>query len=330
LSDTSSVPRGQTAALPGAALAVFRLAAGFTFLAVAMGSVVCATGSGAGCPTWPGCGPDALTPQWRLEPVIEFTHRVVAVGAGPLVLAAALTAMRLHFVDRWVRILPWFALAGALAAGAFGRLVVLSGMPSWVGAVDLVSALTSMITIGVAASRLAPRQVPPLVSRDPRARSVRVSRWHAVQVSQLAAASVVVLIALHTTGLFAAGVGSFTRCLGWPLWRIVDTDRYPWLQGLRLGMAVLATALVAGTAAAAVRQAGLRLWGIGIGALLAAELLIGSSIRGGGFGIVMAAVYSLVACTLLWGLGLLAAVARVRRLTPYGASQEPNTLRSAG
>jgi cytochrome c oxidase assembly protein subunit 15 len=330
LSDTSSVPQGQAPVPPGAALAVFRLAAGFTFLAVAMGAVVCATGSGAGCPTWPGCGPDTLAPQWQLEPVIEFTHRVIAVGAGPLLLAAALTAMRLHFVDRWVRILPWFALVGALAAGAFGRLVVLSGMPTWAGAVDLVSALASMTMMGVAASRLTPRQVPPLEPRDPSARSVLVSRWRAVQVSQLAVTSVVVLIALHATGLFAAGAGSVTRCLGWPLWRMVNTDLYPWLQGLRLGMVVLATALVAGTAAAAVRQTGLRLWGIGIAALLVAELLIGFSIRGGGFGIVVAAVYSLVACTLLWALGLLAAVARVRRFTPYGAPQEPATLRSGG
>lgn len=312
-SDTSSVPQVQAPAPPGTALTVFRLAAGLTFLAVAMGSVVCATGSGAGCPTWPGCGPDTLAPQWQLEPVIEFTHRMVAVGAGLLILASALTAMRLQFVDRWVKILPWVALAGGLAAGAFGRLVVLSGMPTWLGAVDLVSALTSMTVMGVAASRLTPRQEPP-VPRHPGARSVPVSRWRAVRVSHLAAASVVVLIAMQVTGLFAAGAGSFTRCLGWPLWRILNSDRYPWLQGLRLGMAVLAAALVAGTAAAAFGYAGMRRWGIGIGALLAAELLIGLAIRGDRFGIVVAVVYSLVACTLLWGLGLLAAVARVQRV----------------
>ena len=54
-----------------ATLTVFRLAALFTFLAVAMGAVVCATKSGASCPTWPGCRPDRLAPQWRLSPVIE-------------------------------------------------------------------------------------------------------------------------------------------------------------------------------------------------------------------------------------------------------------------
>ncbi len=47
---------------PAATLTVFRLAALFTALAVAMGSVVCATGSGAACATWPGCQPGQIAP----------------------------------------------------------------------------------------------------------------------------------------------------------------------------------------------------------------------------------------------------------------------------
>ena len=85
---------------------VLPLAALFTFLAVAMGAVVCATGSGDPCPTWPGCRPDQTAPQWQLSPLTEFTHRVVAMAAGPLVLAAAVVSRRLPGPDRWVRILP--------------------------------------------------------------------------------------------------------------------------------------------------------------------------------------------------------------------------------
>jgi cytochrome c oxidase assembly protein subunit 15 len=106
---------------------VFRLAVLFTFLAVAMGAVVCATGSGA---SWPGCRPDQIGPQMQLSPLIEFTHRVVAMAAGPLVLAAAVMSRRLPGTYRWVRIMPRVALVGTLAAGAFGRLVVLSGLPT--------------------------------------------------------------------------------------------------------------------------------------------------------------------------------------------------------
>jgi len=53
----------KNAAPSTAALTIFRLAALFTFLAVAMGAVVCATGSGAACPTWPGCRPGQIAPQ---------------------------------------------------------------------------------------------------------------------------------------------------------------------------------------------------------------------------------------------------------------------------
>src|SRR5450755_4024379 len=106
------------------ATTVFRLAALFTFLAVAMGAVVAATKSGASCPTWPGCRADHLTPQWQLNPVIEFTHRVVAMTACPLVLGAAVMSTRLSWSSRGLRFLPWVALVGVVAAAAFGRLAV--------------------------------------------------------------------------------------------------------------------------------------------------------------------------------------------------------------
>jgi cytochrome c oxidase assembly protein subunit 15 len=87
----------------------------FTFLAAAMGAVVCSTGSGAGCPTWPGRHPDTIATQWRLSPMIEFAHRVAAIGAGPLVLAAAVMALRLPGADLRVTFLPWVALTGTRA-----------------------------------------------------------------------------------------------------------------------------------------------------------------------------------------------------------------------
>jgi hypothetical protein len=40
------------------------------------------------------------------------------------------------------------ALVGAPAAGAFGPLVALSGLPTWLGAMDLFGALTAMTAMG--------------------------------------------------------------------------------------------------------------------------------------------------------------------------------------
>jgi len=305
-----------------AALTVFRLAALFTFLAVAMGAVVCATGSGASCPTWPGCRPDQITPQWQLSPLIEFTHRVVAMAAGPLVLAAAVMSRRLPGPDRWVRILPLVALAGALAAGAFGRLVVLSGLPTWLGAVDLFCALTAMTAMGVAAVMVG-APAPDSSSRS-------AAGWRPAQVRSLAAMSVMVLVVMHVTGIFAAAPLSYTRCMGWPIWQLIDSDLHPWLQILRLGLAGLGAALVITTAVVAARNEWLRRWGIVLATLFAAEMVLGLVIRAGGINAGVAAVYSVLAVALLSCLGLLMAVAWSARvdtdatpLQPAAPSREP-------
>ena len=312
-------------AAPTAAVTVFRLAALFTFLAVAMGAVVCATGSGASCPTWPGCQPDQITPQWQLNPMIEFVHRVVAMTAGPLVLAAAVMSRRLPGHDRWARILPLVALAGALAAGAFGRLVVLSGLPTWAGAVDFFCALTAMTAMGVAAVRVgAPRGYRPGLALRPAA------TWRPVQVRNLAGLSVIVVVVMHVTGIFAAARLSYTRCMGWPIWQLIDTDLHPRLQAVRLVLAVLAAALVVSTAVVAARNERLRRWGLLIAMVFAAEMVLGLVIRAGGINAGVAAAYSVLAVALLFSLGLLMAVAWSAQiaadatpLPPLEPSREP-------
>jgi len=286
---------------PTAVLTVFRLAALFTFMAVAMGAVVCATGSGASCPTWPGCRPDQIAPQWQLSPLIEFTHRVVAMTAGPLVLAAAVISRRLQGPNRWVRILPWVALAGALAAGAFGRLVVLSGLPAWLGAVDLFAALTAMTAMGVSAVMVG--------APAPHAASRSAADWHPVLVSRLASSSLTVLVAMHVTGILAAGPNSYTRCMGWPIWQRIDTDLHPLLQDLRLGLAGLGAALVITTAVVAVRNERLRRWGIVLATLFTAEIVLGLVIRSWELDTGVAAAYSVLAVALVSCLGLLMTVA---------------------
>ena len=293
------MPKNASAPSP-ATPTVFRLAALFTFLAVAMGALVCATGSGASCPTWPGCRPGQITPQWQLSPLIEFTHRVVAMSAGPLVLAAAIMSRRLHGPNRWVRILPLIALAGALAAGAFGRAAILSGIPTWMGGIDLFSALTAMTSMGVAAVMVGS------AARGPARRSAPGPQ--PLRLFPLAAMSLAVLVAMHVSGIFAAGKGSYTRCLGWPIWQRIDTDLQPWLQNVRLGLAGLGAVLVLTTVVVAVRDDRLRRWGIALGTLFAAEMVLGQVIRAAGLNKGAAAGYSVMAVALVSCLGLLMAV----------------------
>lgn len=299
---------------PTAAVTVFRLAALFTFLAVAMGAVVCATGSGASCPTWPGCRPDQITPQWQLNPMIEFVHRVVAMSAGPLVLAAAVMSRRLAGPNRWVRILPLVALAGALAAGAFGRLTVLSSLPTWLSGVDLFSSLTAMTVMGVAAV---------MVGEPVSDFRVRLAQWHSGQVRSLSAMSLGVVVAMHVTGIFVAAPMSYTRCMGWPIWQLIDTDFHPWLQVARLGLAALGAALVISTVVVAVRQEPLRGWGIALAMLFGAEMLLGLVIHAGGISAGVAAAYSVLAVALLSCLGLLTTVAWAASVDSGAASGQP-------
>lgn len=306
-----------------ATLTVFRLAAIFTFLAVAMGALVCATGSGASCPTWPGCRPGQITPQWQLSPLIEFTHRVVAMSAGPLVLAAAIMSRRLHGPNRWVRILPLIALAGALAAGAFGRAAILSGIPTWMGGIDLFSALTAMTSMGVAAVMVGS------AARGPARRSAPGPQ--PLRLFPLAAMSLAVLVAMHVSGIFAAGKGSYTRCLGWPIWQRIDTDLQPWLQNVRLGLAGLGAVLVLTTVVVAVRDDRLRRWGIALGTLFAAEMVLGQVIRAAGLNKGAAAGYSVLAVALVSCLGLLMAVTwPTREVAPAEATPQQPELAGVG
>jgi cytochrome c oxidase assembly protein subunit 15 len=309
-------PMPKDACAPSTAVVtVFRLAALFTFLAVAMGAVVCATGSGASCPTWPGCRPSEIAPQWALSPLIEFTHRVVAMTSGPLVLGAAVMSLRLRASNRWVWILPLVALIGALAAGAFGRVAVLSTLPTWLGAVDLFCALSAMTAMGVAAVMVG--------APGPDRRSRSAAEPHRMQVTKLAGTSLTVLVLMHVTGIFAAGAHSYTRCLGWPIWQLVGTDLHPWLQELRLGLAGLAAALVVTTAVVSARNPRLRGWGIVIAALFAAEMVLGLVIRARDLNTAVAAAYSVLAVALLSGVGLLMALTWPAPVVTDGTSWQP-------
>jgi heme a synthase len=213
-----------------------------------------------------------------------------------------------------VRILPRVALVGALAAGALGRLVVLSGLPTWLGAVDLFCALTAMTAMGAAAV-MAGAPAPDSSSRS-------ATELHPVQVRPLAALSLTVLVVMHVTGI-SAGPHSYTRCTGWPIWQRIDSDLHPWLQDLRLGLAGLGAALVVTTAVVAARNERLRWWGIVLATLFAAEMVLGLAIHARELNSGVAAAYSVLAVALLSCLGLLTAVASAARVATDGTPLQP-------
>lgn len=101
-------------------------------LIVVTGGLVRLTGSGLGCPTWPLCEGDSLTPvihdAMTFHPFVEYGNRMlsVLVGVGALVTVWA--------VRRWARDrtpmmgLAWSVLGLTVGQGVFGGITVLTGL----------------------------------------------------------------------------------------------------------------------------------------------------------------------------------------------------------
>ncbi|HXQ18193.1 MAG TPA: COX15/CtaA family protein [Acidimicrobiales bacterium] len=117
-------PRGLPAVSPQLfrRLVIASLAA--VCLIVVTGAAVRLTGSGLGCPNWPSCTHQHLTPALSFHPVIEFANRMVTVLLTIVVGATVLGALRRR---PYRRDLLWLAvglLIGVLAQAGLGGLVV--------------------------------------------------------------------------------------------------------------------------------------------------------------------------------------------------------------
>jgi cytochrome c oxidase assembly protein subunit 15 len=115
---------------------------------VVTGGVVRLTGSGLGCPTWPRCTEESLTPHgaYDVHSTIEFGNRMltwvlVAVAVGTF--AAALQSGRRDLVKLSVVI-----ALGIPAQAVIGGITVLTDLNPWIVSLHL---LCSMAIIGVAA-----------------------------------------------------------------------------------------------------------------------------------------------------------------------------------
>jgi cytochrome c oxidase assembly protein subunit 15 len=267
----------------------YRLAVGFTLGAVVLGSAVCATESGAACPTWPGCFQGAVTPN-GLQSGIEFTHRVVAFLSLVFLGLAAWEGRRLS--DRRLRWFPRAALVMAIASGVFGMMIILFRLPLVLGLIDVGAALTALSLMTYAAVRLD-------------------SPGPGTRLSGAAWATQVIVILMHLLGIVVAGKGSFVRCLGWPVWRIVGSDSYPALQGVRIALGLIAVALLVVVLVVAWRRADLRSSAMLLAGALVVELVMGQLIVGQFTGVEsrsigIAGAYSMLAGLIVWLIALLA------------------------
>lgn len=282
---------------------VFRVAAALLFTTIVLGSVVCATDSSSACPAWPVCYADQVAPlpqfEWLNNPVIEFVHRFIAFLS--LVFTGWAGWLGRRSADVRVRLFPWVALGLAVGSAVFGMMIILFTLPLGLALIDVGGAMVAMTMMTISSAAVTSRV-------DGGSPSVR----------RLGLGALVVLISMHLLGIVVAGVtsagtGSFTRCISWPLWLVLDIDKYPALQVARIVMAAAALVLIAATVAKAARSPKLRMPAVVLAALTVLELALGLLIRAQGLALTqtnginatLAVLYTALASGIVWALGYL-------------------------
>jgi cytochrome c oxidase assembly protein subunit 15 len=269
------------------------VASALTCLLITLGGIVCVTGSAAGCPDWPGCY-GRIVPPPQVNAIIEYLHRFTAALTSPAILAAAIVGWRRTRSIRLVSRPPVIAIPFLLAVIAFGALAVLRGLPRGLAAVDLGSALIVLALMVVATAAASARRANPDLPD-------RLSIRDAPLALGALGATFVVLV----SGVLAAGKGSLTRCLGWPMLRPMLNDLPGWPQAARLLAAALASvlivALVLNAWRAQRRRTAYRIVATAAGVLLLVEIGSGVLMMAAGFSIAPLAV-SVASAAVLWGL----------------------------
>ncbi|PKB63618.1 MAG: hypothetical protein BZY80_06340 [SAR202 cluster bacterium Io17-Chloro-G2] len=182
---------------------------------VVLGGVVRVTGSGLGCPDWPLCH-GGIFPPLELQPVIEYSHRLVASAlVGPLVLATCIAAWMTHRRDRWIVVPATVAVVLLIGQALLGGVTVLTELPGGIVAAHLALAqalLGTLILLLVVSHR------GPFIwgrTTDEIDETGGIEGAGKFPKSMLAAA--VAVYALILTGSFVTAAGATAACTTWPL-----------------------------------------------------------------------------------------------------------------
>jgi heme A synthase len=173
----------------------------------------------------------------RIDAIIEYTHRFVAVLTSPVIFAAAIVSWQRTRSVRWVSRPLLIAIVFLLAVVVFGAFAVLTGLLPGVAALDLGSALMVLAlvltTTVVAFARRSDPTLPDRISF--RSSFAKLTLW-----------ALVAVFLLLVSGVLVASGGSGVRCLGGPLYGgpLLPVDFRTWLQLLRLFAAGVASLLI--------------------------------------------------------------------------------------
>ncbi|MGH9405535.1 MAG: COX15/CtaA family protein [Terriglobia bacterium] len=183
----------------------------YDVLVILWGTVVRATGSGAGCGDhWPLCGGQVIPHQAQIATLIEFAHRLTSALAVALVVVLVYLALRRFSKGHAARRYAWAALFFTLTEGLIGAALVLLGDTGQnvsisrvvVLSFHLVNTFLLLASVALAASSASSVNATPSLSppRDPGAPPRARSRGLIVAY----AAGFVGTLALAVTGTIAA------------------------------------------------------------------------------------------------------------------------------
>ncbi|MHB8512892.1 MAG: heme o synthase [Actinomycetota bacterium] len=117
-----------------------------TFLLVAAGGLVRATGSGVACPHWPGCNKGRFFPPLEIHALIEWSHRTIAGILIALIAVVAFIALRTYRDRKEIWIPAVASGAMVIVQAILGAIVVNKVLsPGWVTA----HVATAMVLIAV-------------------------------------------------------------------------------------------------------------------------------------------------------------------------------------
>jgi protoheme IX farnesyltransferase len=184
-----------------------------TLALIAIGSLARLHSAGSGCGNdWPRCNGTWLPPLgW--EPLVEYTHRVIAVAVIVFAATTALTAFKTPGVSHKGRLFAAAGLGAILVQSVVGGFAARWSAPASIAILHLVSAMlflgfALMTLAAVAAARGTPRWLADLG----RASGTSVDRPFAI----VAAAGAAIALILLIFGASTSATGAIA-CATWPL-----------------------------------------------------------------------------------------------------------------
>jgi cytochrome c oxidase assembly protein subunit 15 len=268
------------------------------FALVVLGGVVRVTGSGLGCPDWPGCDGGVLPPL-DSKAIIEFSHRVVAsLVVGPLILFLFVAAWLRYRRELWVLVPATLAFGLVIGQAMLGGATVLSELPGG----------TVMAHLAVGEALVAVLVILAVVAyRGPLA--IKMPDWGVGETRRFPALIVIAGVALFLlllSGSYVTITEAFGACSEWPL--CLAEDAFP---GHRLQIIHMFHRYVAGIVGLFVlyslhlgfrgrtQPLEIRIFSMTAVALFVAQVLAGAGVIWGDFGQEVRALH-LAMATSVW------------------------------